>query len=136
MAEQSAVITIQNHSLIWKSPDGKKQLFTIEDSDGVVYKTWSQKLVETEGSVTVNTYEKDGRDGPELFASLPKEGYGNGGYSKGGYSKGASNKGGNRSFALSYAKDLMIAQGPQDNPVEAAHEVCRVADIFIDWLDQ
>lgn len=61
----------------------------------------------------------------------------------GGFSGGSSGggKSNNRSFALSYAKDLVVSisgsrEVDEEDIVSAAHAACRAADVFIDWLEQ
>lgn len=82
-------ITTKTSRSVWKSPDGQREIFEI----GVEYegkplaaKTYSRDISVPGWTGEVETYEKEGRNGPETFVKRPaKEGsYGSGGGSYSG----------------------------------------------------
>lgn len=95
---------------VWKSPDGQREIFkVILDIDGkpLMAKTYSKDISSVGWTGTVETYEKQGRNGSETFVKQPpKEGFsGGGGFSKGGFKP----QGDQFTMYLSYAKDIAVA---------------------------
>lgn len=99
-------VTTKSAEQVWTSPDGKMTIFKVSlEMDGKTFgaKTYS-KAIATEGwSGTVESYEKQGRNGAETFVKQPQK--------EGGWSGG---RGGGKpqdqfTMFLSYAKDLAVA---------------------------
>lgn len=101
--------TTKTATKIWASPDGKRTIYDLAlESDGKVInaKTYSDSIATVGWSGQVESYEKAGRQGPEIFVKqAPKEGGWTGG-TGGGRSKP---QGDNFTMYLSYAKDLVVA---------------------------
>lgn len=100
---------------VWSTPDGSKTIYKLMlDYDGrqVSAKTYSNAIATVGWSGTVETYEKQGRQGAETFVKQPqKEWSGGGGYQKssgqsGGVSKAPHD---NYTMFLSYVKDIAVA---------------------------
>lgn len=107
--------TVKAARQVWASPDGQKTISeVILDVGGneVRAKTYSDAIAREGWSGTVETYEKQGRNGVETFVKQPpKEGsYGNQYSGSRSASSGAAKKEfDNFTMYLSYAKDLAIA---------------------------
>lgn len=95
---------------VWKSPDGQREIFELVlDYNGsdVKAKTYSKDISVVGWSGTVESYEKEGRNGSETFVKQPaKEG---GSYGGGHSSPNAKPQGDNFTMYLSYAKDIAVA---------------------------
>jgi hypothetical protein len=106
------VSTVSSKS-VWRSPDGQREIFEVMlDYQGNTFKgkTYSKDIATDGWSGTVETYEKEGRNGPETFVKQPakENGYsGGGGRSYGSSPKQTTND--PFTMFLSYAKDLMVA---------------------------
>lgn len=104
---------------VWKSPDGQRVISKVTlDYNGnqVTAKTYSNDIAKEGWSGTVETYEKQGRNGSETFVKQPPKegGYPSQGGSQQSYGSGKPMNGGKRDFDnftmyLSYAKDLVAA---------------------------
>jgi hypothetical protein len=101
---------------VWTSPDGQRKIYkvTLEfEGKPVQAKTYSDAIAQIGWEGTVETYEKEGRNGSETFVKQPpKENNQN-------YTASSSTSGGagrtnkpsfdNYTMYLSYAKDLAVA---------------------------
>lgn len=100
---------------VWKSPDGQREIFEVTlDHDGqpVTGKTYSKDISVIGWSGTVETYEKEGRNGAETFVKQPPKEFGGQTYSQGSStssSKASKPAFDNFTMYLSYAKDLAVA---------------------------
>lgn len=84
--------TTKQSSSVWKSPDGSREIFEVAmDYEGqpVKAKTYSKDIATVGWEGTVDTYEKEGRNGSETFVKQPpKEGGWVGGSTQPGTSGG------------------------------------------------
>lgn len=106
-------VTTKSARSVWKSPDGQREIFEVElDHDGqdLKAKTYSKDISSEGWEGTVETYEKEGRNGAETFVKQPPKEGGFQGTSSGSSMK-SSGKPSFDSFTmyLSYAKDLAVA---------------------------
>ncbi len=99
-----------NSKEIWSSPDRSKTIYEVTiEANGQKYvaKTYSNKISQVGWSGTVETYEKEGRNGHETFLKQPQQ--------EGRNYQGQSYQGKNSqprsefTMYLSYAKDLAVA---------------------------
>lgn len=110
-------ITTKAAKSVWKSPDGQREIFELVmeyDGKDVNAKSYSKEIATEGWSGTVETYEKEGRNGLETFVKQPPK---EGGFStrsgtsgsSGRGSYGAGKPGDQFTMYLSYAKDLVVA---------------------------
>lgn len=99
-------VTTKTAEQVWTSPDGKLTIFKI----GLEYqgkpfdaKTYSKTVATVGWRGEVESYEKQGRNGPETFVKQPQK---EGGWQGGG---GAKREQDPFTMFLAYAKDLAIA---------------------------
>lgn len=80
-------VTTKSARSVWKSPDGQREIIEVAlDHDGqlIKAKTYSKDISIEGWHGTVESYEKDGRNGPETFVKQPQKdftpgsGYGTG----------------------------------------------------------
>lgn len=114
-------VTTKQAEQVWASPDGQKVIFKLTlDYNGqeMQAKTYSKAIATQGWSGTVDTYEKQGRNGSETFVKQPpKEGFTPGAYGSQGSTGGGARPqyGGGKPLAdpftmyLSYAKDITVA---------------------------
>ena len=80
-------VTTTSSKEIWKSPDGSRVIYEVVlDYKGqpIKAKTYSKDISVEGWAGTVESYEKEGRNGAETFVKQPqKEGYRAGGYAGG-----------------------------------------------------
>lgn len=96
---------------VWAAPDGKMKIYalTLEwQGKPVKAKTYSDAIATPGWSGTVETYEKEGRNGSETFVKQPQR---DGGFQRGGggFKGGGGPKADPFTMYLSYAKDLVVA---------------------------
>ena len=113
--------TTKRAESVWKSPDGQREIFKVTlDVDGTPLpaKTYSKDISVAGWTGKVESYEKQGRNGPETFVKQPpKEGFsGGGGYSKGGFKQPADQF----TMYLSYAKDIAVGMLTVDGKLDEA----------------
>lgn len=100
---------------VWKSPDGQRTIFevTLQTGQGSANaKTYSAAIGQIGFEGEVETYEKPGQKGPEVFVKqVAKEnpGYTGGGSYSGGGKAGSKPVSDPFTMYLSYAKDLAVA---------------------------
>lgn len=108
---------------VWKSPDGQREIFEVKlDHDGAELsaKTYSKDISTVDWAGTVESYEKEGRNGAETFVKQPPKEGGYSGSTRNGSQSSLMGSGsttraiGSKSFDsytmyLSYAKDLAVA---------------------------
>lgn len=121
---QFQTTTKQSRS-VWKTPDGQREIFEVVlDYDGQDFKgkTYSKDIAVIGWAGTVDTYEKEGRNGSETFVKQPpKEGFGGGSSTTQGaghapsVSKPAFD---NFTMYLSYAKDIAVAMLGKDGKLD------------------
>ena len=126
-------ITVASVELKWTSDDGQKQIFQVNTTAGKKYKSWSGNW-NTGESYEITVTEKPSKNpkfGNEFWADIKGAG--------GAASPVAKPENKNRSFALSYAKDLFCSMATnlpgfaeKNDPVVA---VCGIADGLLNWLD-
>lgn len=93
---------------VWSTPDGKKTIWSVGlDINGkqFIAKTYSQKISVVGWSGTLETYEKEGRNGHETFVKQPQQEQSYGG----SHSNSHAPKGDSFTMYLSYVKDLASA---------------------------
>jgi hypothetical protein len=84
-------VTTKTSEQVWSSPDGTRKIHKLVmeyEGKPVAAKTYSDVIAKEGWSGTVDTYEKEGRNGLETFVrQVPKEGgnYGGGGGSRPAY---------------------------------------------------
>lgn len=88
-------VTTKASKSVWKTPDGQREIFEVTfDYEGqeISAKTWSGQIATVGWSGLVESYEKEGKNGPQTFVKQPpKEGasYGSTGGGTYGSSKSA-----------------------------------------------
>lgn len=109
---------VQNSQSVWKSPDGQREIFEVNllvNGKAVTAKTYSNDIAQAGFSGELESYEKPGKNGSQMFVrQAPKEGgftprpqgsapssTGHSGSSKDGYD--------NYTMYLSYVKDVAVA---------------------------
>lgn len=106
-------VTTKSSEKVWSTPDGKMSIYKVTlDYQGkpVSAKTYSDAISREGWHGTVESYEKEGRNGSETFVKQPqKEGF------QGGGSSGRQAYGGGKAkdvdpftMYLSYAKDVLV----------------------------
>lgn len=107
MAQLDKVLT-KAAEQVWASPDGKMTIFQVTlEYEGKDFKakTYSKAIATTGWSGTIESYEKQGRNGSETFVKQPQK---EGGW-QGGGGGGGKPQGDQFTMYLSYAKDLAVA---------------------------
>lgn len=113
-------VTTESAEKVWESPDGQRIIFRVTmDWKGkrVVAKTYSRAIAKEGFSGEVETYEKEGKRGVEIFVKQPpKEGFTGGSTSSEGRKSGSGyqpkdEKAIQAMWAIDKAKDLTIAYG-------------------------
>lgn len=110
-------VTTSEAEKVWSSPDGQRKIYKVTlDFEGksVVAKTYSEAIATEGWEGTVETYEKEGRNGAETFVKQPPKensyrashSTNYGGSTKSGYGKPSFD---NYTMYLSYAKDVAVA---------------------------
>lgn len=112
----------------WNSKDGKLMYkYDYNMEDGAILSASHQS--ENKFSVGDEVeYEIKGTNTYGSYGSVAKPGGGSGG----GYGKG---KGNNRSFALSYAKDLAVVKCQMKDDI-TTDQILAIAEKFVNWLDE
>lgn len=106
-------LTTKAAKQVWASPDGQRKIFELEmDYQGkpVIAKTYSDAIATVGWSGTVETYEKQGRNGIETFVKQPPKEGGSFGGGRGNY-KPKDEKAIQAMWAIDKAKDVVIARG-------------------------
>lgn len=146
MSEQVIEITPTAVKEIWSKGEGadKRTIDVIQTADGKEYKTFSKKIAEEAAKgepMEVENYQREGNRGTEEFVRGIKtdEGQSYGGGSSGGGSyqssgSAAAKKGGNESFALSYAKDIEVANIANGNKLNE-FGMFELADKMMAWMN-
>jgi hypothetical protein len=101
-------VTTKAARSVWKSPDGQREIFEVLlDYNGqqVKGKTYSRDISVAGFTGDVESYEKEGKQGPETFFKQPAKEFTPGGGGR-GFSKPQSDP---FTMYLSYAKDLAVA---------------------------
>lgn len=110
-------VTTKYSRSVWKSPDGQREIFEVtleSDNQELKAKTYSKDIGQVGWVGTVESYEKEGRNGAETFVKQPqKEGFqGGGSFGRQSSSRTAAPSkfsGDQFTMYLSYAKDIAVA---------------------------
>lgn len=130
-------VTTKQARSVWKSPDGQREIFEVAldyNGDTVTASTYSKDIATEGWSGTVETYEKEGRNGrpAQTFVKQPpKEGGGYGHTSGGGQSRGSGytpkdEKAIQAMWAIGQAVQLTIPTLKPGTQAELA-DVCNLA---------
>ena len=131
-------ITIGNIEEKWASKDGQKHIYQVTTSTGKKYKDDTGDF-QIGQSYSVSIEEKDGRFGKEYWARIEGAATSAPAAVAAPAAKAAfvpENK--NRSFALSYAKDITVAlldSPDQQAKVDPITTTLTIADSYLEWLD-
>ena len=106
---------VQNSQSVWKSPDGQREIFEVNllvNGKAVTAKTYSNDIAQAGFSGELESYEKPGKNGSQMFVrQAPKENsFGGGAPAQKSFgSKPNAPAGDNYTMYLSYVKDVAVA---------------------------
>lgn len=115
-------VTTKTAEQVWSKGDLAIFKLTLDyNGQEVSAKTYSKTISKPGWTGTVESYEKEGRNGSETFVKQPQK---EGGYQPQGNSRPASSGGGNKpqgdnfTMYLSYAKDIAVAMYAKDGKLD------------------